>query len=173
MPPPLPLRSDFEANQVRRLATQCRDAKQSRRLLSIAAVYDGMDRGSAAKIGGMDRQTLRDWVIRFNKLGAAGLVDIKSEGSRRRLNDEQMKELAILVEAGPDLEVHGVVRWRCRDLVDVIEKQFGVTYKERAVGYLLKALNFSHISGRPKHPAQNARVIDGFKKTSPSRSQPT
>lgn len=121
MPPPLPLRSDFEANQVRRLATQCRDTKQSRRLLSIAAVYDGMDRGSAAKIGGMDRQTLRDWVIRFNKLGAAGLVDIKPAGSRRRLNDEQMKELAILVEAGPDLEVHGVVRWRCRDLVDVIE----------------------------------------------------
>lgn len=84
-----------------------------------------------------------------------------------------MKELAVLVEAGPDLEVHGVVRWRCRDLVDVIKAHLGVTYKERAVGYLLKALNFSHISGRPKHPAQNARVIDGFKKTSPSRSQPT
>ncbi len=81
-----------------------------------------------------------------------------------------MFELAAIVEAGPDPDIHGVVRWRCIDLADEIERRFGVNYKERAISNLLKALNFSHICGRPQHPEQDERVIEMFKKTSPTRS---
>ncbi len=168
----IPLRSDFDADTLRLLARKCTNAKQSRRMLSIAAVYDGLSRADAAKIGGMDRQILRDWVVRFNESGPEGLIDRKSPGPKRRLSDDQMKELAVIVETGPDLAVDGVVRWRICDLQKVIEARFGVAYKERAISKLLKALDFSHISARPQHPKQDAHVMDAFKKTSAGRSRP-
>jgi len=172
MPAAGDLRCDFDALSLRTLAKRCRDAKQSRRLLSIAGIYDGMNRYEAAKIGGMDRQILRDWVLRFNDKGPESLCDRKAPGAKRRLNDAQMKQLDIIVKTGPDPAVDGVVRWRCCDLVKLIKERFGVSYKERAISNLLKDLDFSHISGRPQHPKQDARVIDAFKKTSPTRLQP-
>lgn len=165
------LRDDFAALDLRRLAKTCRNAKQSRRLLSIAAVYDGRSRADAAKVGGMDRQTLRDWVLRFNKQGPEGLVDIKVPGAKRKLTDEQLKELISIVEAGPDPEKDGISSWRGQDLARVIEERFGVSYKDRSVRALLRRLGFVRITGRPQHPAQKAEVIDAFKKTSPLRWQ--
>ncbi|MCP5073244.1 MAG: IS630 family transposase [Rhodobacteraceae bacterium] len=164
----VPLRTDFDAATLRLLAGKSKDARQSRRLLSIAAIYDGMNRGEAAKIGGMDRQILRDWVVRFNEAGADGLIDCKSPGPKRRLSEDQMRELADIVETGPDPVVDGVVRWRICDLQTVIERRFGVAYKERAISNLLKALDFSRISGRPQHPKQDERVIEAFKKNFPA-----
>ena len=169
----LRLRDDFDAAGVRALAARSSDAKQSRRLLSIAAIYDGMSRADAAKIGGMDRQTLRDWVIRFNESGPAGLVDRKSPGRKRRLDEAQMMELDAIVAAGPDPAVDGVVRWRIRDLQRLIEDRFDVRYKERAISNLLKDLGFSRISGRPQHPKQDERVLEAFKKTGRRRSPHT
>ena len=98
------------------MATGVKDANQARRLLALAAVYEGMSREDAARIGGMDRQTLRDWVHRFNRRGVDGLIDIKAPGRRSKLSAEQREELRQLVEAGPDLDKDGVVRWRCVDL---------------------------------------------------------
>lgn len=164
MPAAVPLRDDYDAGKLRALARRCRDAKQSRRLLSIAAAYGGMSRIEAAKVGGMDRQVLRDWVLRFNTEGPEGLVDRKPPGAQRRLSDEQLTDLSSIIEAGPQ---DGLVRWRCCDLQALIEERYGVCYKQRAVGYLLKRLGFSRISGRPQHPKQDARVIEAFKKTSP------
>ena len=161
------LRTDYSASDLRRLAAASRHANQSRRLLSLAAVLDGMDREQAARIGGMDRQTLRDWVHRFNELGPDGLRDIRSKGNPPRLSKEQWGELAEIVETGPDRAVHGVVRWRRIDLKTVIFERFGVDYHERTVGKILKAIGFSHISPRPRHPAQDPKVMDAFKKTSP------
>lgn len=173
MPPSrLPLREDYDATMLRGLARRSRDSRQTRRLLALAAVYDGQSRGDAAAAGGMDRQTLRDWAHRFNAEGPDGLRDRKPPRGRR-LNADQMRELAEIVEAGPDPEVDGVVRWRRVDLQQVIEDRFSVRYSERGVGALLKALSFSFISGRPKHPKQNAEVQAAFKKTSPARSMPT
>ena len=163
------LRTDFSAFELRRLAATTKHANQSRRLLSLAAVLDGMNRTDAARTGGMDRQTLRDWVHRFNDRGPDGLLDKWSKGSPPRLSADQQAELAQLVETGPDRAVHGVVRWRRIDLQRVIAERFGVVYHERTVGKLLKALGFSHISARPRHPAQDARTIEAFKKTSPPR----
>ena len=102
MPASVPLRRDFDARHLRKLASRCKDARQSRRLLSLAAVYDGMSRGEAARIGGMDRQTLRDWVHRFNEEGPDGLTNRKGAGRTRYLSDVQMKELGEIVETGPD-----------------------------------------------------------------------
>jgi transposase len=160
------LRTDFSAEELRRLAAGTKNVNQSRRLLSLAAVLDGMNRTDAARIGGMDRQTLRDWVHRFNDDGPDGLLDNRSKGSPPRLSAEQQAELAQLVETGPDLAVHGVVRWRRVDLRGVIAARFGVVYHERTVGKLLKQLGFSHIGARPRHPGQDARTIEAFKKTS-------
>ena len=166
------LRDDYDAATLRKLARRCGDDRQSCRLLSIASIYEGMNRTDAARIGGMDRQTLRDWVIRFNEDGPQGLKD-RWVAKPRRLNAEQMKELAEIVETGPDMDVDGVVRWRRIDLQSVIEDRFGVVYHERTVSKLLTALGFSHISARPRHPGQNTKVIEAFKKTSAERSKPT
>lgn len=168
----LPLRVDYDAADLRKLARRCRDDRQSCRLLAIASIYEGMSRADAARIGGMDRQTLRDWVLRFNEAGPQGLKD-RWVAKPRRLSGEQMKELAEIVETGPDPDMDGIVRWRRVDLQAIIEDRFGVVYHERTISKLLAALGFSHISARPRHPAQNAKVIEAFKKTSPARSKPT
>jgi transposase len=164
--PAIPLRCDFDAAALRLLARRSRDVRQARRLLALAAVYDGMSRAEAARIGGMDRQTLRDWAHRFNAEGPEGLKNLAGAGRRRRLSDAQMQELAAIVETGPDPKADGVVRWRRIDLKRVIEERFGVTYSERAISDLLAQLAFSYISGRPQHPRQDARVLEAFKKTS-------
>ena len=159
------LREDYSAEELRGLGRRSKDVNQSRRLLSLAGVRDGMDRGAAARIGGMDRQTLRDWVHRFNASGPDGLLDNWTEGPKPRLSAEQVAEFAQIVEAGPGREKDGVVRWRRVDLKRVIAEQFGVDFHERYVGTLLKKLGFSHISARPRHPAQDERIVEAFKKT--------
>jgi transposase len=161
------LRDDFTAVDLRRLAGKARDAAQARRLLALAAIYDRMDRATAARIGGMDRQTLRDWVHRFNAAGPDGLVNIKPSGRRPKLSAEQQEVLRQLVEAGPDPRRDSVVRWRCVDLQHVIGARFGVDLSTVAIGRVLKRLGYSHISARPLHPAQDAQAIAAFKKTSP------
>ena len=163
------LREDYSVSELRRLAGATKNANQSRRLLSLAAVLDGMNRTEAARIGGMDRQTLRDWVHRFNAHGPDGLRDSWSKGPEPRLTQEQRAEITQLVETGPDKAVHGVVRWRRMDLQRVILDRFGVAYHERTIGKLLKALGFSHVSPRPRHPAQDTSMIEAFKKTSLQR----
>ena len=152
-----------------KLASRCKDARQSRRLLSLAAVYDGMSRGEAARIGGMDRQTLRDWVHRFNEEGPDGLTNRKGAGRTRYLSDVQMKELGEIVETGPDPAVDGVVRWRRIDLKRVIEARFGVIYSERGIRLLANwALP---ISAPARSIPGRMRIIEAFKKTSPTRSR--
>jgi transposase len=169
MPAAVKLREDYSAEELRALARRSKDARLSRRLLSLAAVRDGMDRGEAAKIGGMDRQTLRDWVHRFNVAGPDGLLDNWTSGPKPRLSPDQLAEFARIIETGPDRKVDGVVRWRRIDLKRVIAERFGVDYHQRYVGKLLKKLGFSHISARPRHPAQDERIVEAYKKTSRAR----
>lgn len=162
--------SDLDAADFRRAASLSRDAGQSRRLLALAAVAEGRRREEAARIGGMDRQTLRDWVHRFNADGVDGLIDRKAPGATCKLTAEQRAELAGLIETGPDPKTDGVVRWRRVDLREVIRQRFGVTYHERSVSRLLHELGFSHMSARPQHPGQDERVMTAFKKTLPTPS---
>src|SRR3984893_8674289 len=151
---------DLSISQLRAEAARTADAKQARRILAIAMVLDGHSRLLAAQAGGMDRQTLRDWVIRYNTDGLAGLADRPRPGRQPRLAEAQRREVAKWVEDGPNLKTDGVVRWRCADL------------RERSVGKLLKKLNFSSMSGRPMHPQSDLEAQAAFKKTSPDWRAP-
>src|SRR3974377_2466395 len=159
------IRTDFSAGELRGLAKGAEDADQARRLLSLAAVRDGMNRKAAAEIGAMDRQTLRDWVHRFNEKGPEGLINAKAPGPRPKLSPEQKQELKRIVEAGPDPAIDGVVRWRCVDLRRVIKERFAVDLDEVSIGRVLKELGFAHVSPRPQHPKQDPQAIEAFKKT--------
>ena len=119
------LRDDVSADELRVMARESRDSGQCRRLLALAAVAEGRSRAEAAALGGMDRQTLPDWVHRFNAEGMDGLLDRKLGGRPSKLTGEQKAELAAIVEAGPDIEETGLVRWRRVDLTAVIEERFG------------------------------------------------
>ena len=156
--------TNASAAGLRELAKRSRDPRQIRRLLALAAVYAGMSRADAAQFGGMDRQTLRDWAHRFNAKGLEGLRDRPGAGRPRQLTEAQMEELAEIVETGPDPATDGIIRWRRVDLKRVIEARFGVVYSERSISDLLAKLSFSYISGRPQHPRQDQRVLEGFKK---------
>src|SRR5262249_728480 len=136
-------------------------------------------REEAAKIGGMDRQTLRDWVIRFNEQGTDGLINIPSPGMPPKLNATHRAFLGRIVEEGPIAAIHGVVRWRAWGLLLRVPwgcggSGYGGAGGVRALGVgrydhrALKNLGFSHVSARPKAYKQNAEAIHAFKKTSPS-----
>ena len=163
----IPVQTDYTAGEVRRFAQRAKDAAQARRLLAIAAVLDGASREAAAKVGGMDRQTLRDWVIRFNQQGPDGLINKCSPGAPGKLSKEHKAFLARLVEDGPIPAIHGVVRWRACDLIMILHEEFGLSVSDDTVYRALKELGFSHVSARPKAYKQDADAVEAFKKTFP------
>ena len=162
-------RTDLSARGLRLAAAKAKDAKAARRMLALALVLEGVDRKTAAEICGMDRQTLRDWVHRYNSEGLEGLSDRRSAGPTPRLSPEQKAELAQIVREGPDPAVDGVVRWRRSDLQRAIEARFGVEMHERTVGKQLAGLGFRRLSVRPQHPKSDPEAQEAFKKTSPPR----
>ena len=160
-------RKELTAGQLRAAAAKASDARAARRMLAIALVAEGVDRKTAAETCGMDRQTLRDWVHRYNAEGLSGLTNRKSPGRQPWLTPAQKAELAALVEQGPDPERDGVVRWRRQDLKRRIEEMFGVVMQERTVGAQLAELGFVRLSVRPRHPKADEAAQAAFKKTSP------
>ena len=161
-------RHELGSDGLRREAARCRDAAAARRMLALALVLEGGSREAAARAAGMDRQTLRDWVHRYNAGGLAGLHDRPRSGRQPRLTPEQMAELEKVVDDGPDPETDGVVRWRRVDLQALIKARFDVALHERSVGKLLRRLGFARLSVRPQHPSSDPVAQDAFKKTSPS-----
>jgi transposase len=176
------IRGDFDAESSddytrrshsdRQAAAGSNDANAARRMLGLALVLEGYARGEAARLCGMDRQTLRDWVIRYNAEGVAGLSDRTSPGPKPRLTPEQEAAVAELVRKGPDLAKDGVVRWRRVDLAHVIKTWFNVTLAERSVGAMLRRLGFRRLSVRPRHPQQDPAAQETHKKTLPIWSKP-
>src|SRR3954464_12513153 len=150
----------------RREARRCRDAAASRRMLAL--VLEGASREEAARAAGMDRQTWRDRVHRYNAEGLAGLHDRHRSGRKPRLTPEQEAELATAVERGPDPDRDGVVRWRRVDLQALIEARFAVRLHERSVGKVPRRLGFARLSVRPRHPKADEAAREAFKKASPS-----
>jgi len=163
-------RRELDAGGLRREAGRCRDARAARRMLALALVLEGASREEAARAAGMDRQTLRDWVHRYNEEGLAGLRDRHRPGPRPRLTPEQEAELEGIVERGPDPDRDGVVRWRRVDLKALIETRFAVRLHERSVGEVLRRLGFARTSVRPKHPKADEAAQAAFKEASPSWS---
>jgi transposase len=159
-------RMDHEPAELRELAVGSRDAAQSRRLLAIAMVLDGSSREDAARQTGMDRQTLRDWVHRYNEAGADGLISRAAPGRQPKLSKAQMNELRELVIAGPEPATHHVVRWRCVDLRAEVARRFKVTVDERTIGKWLSKMRLTRLQPRPYHPKKDHAAEAAFKKTS-------
>jgi transposase len=157
-------RRELSAAELRREAVRCRETAAARRMLALALVLEGGSREAAARAAGMDRQTLRDWVHRYNAQGLAGLHDRPRPGRKPRLTPEQMGELEQVVEQGPDPETDGVVRWRRVDLQALIKARFDVELHERSVGKLLHRLGFARLSVRPQHPSSDPEAQETFKK---------
>jgi transposase len=158
------LRDDYDGAGVRGLAKASKDAAQARRLMTLAAIYDGVSRLDAARMGGVGPQIVRDWVGRFNERGPAGLISGHSGGKASKLNDGHRRALAKLVEDGPLPAIHGVVRWRLKDLAWWLYEEFGISLDETTVGREVKALGFRKLSARPRHHAQGEGAIADFKK---------
>lgn len=161
-------REEHTPGDLRAAAGRTRDAGAARRMLALALVMEGQSRTHAAESCGMERQTLRDWVHRYNAQGLAGLGDRPHSGRPPRLTAIQKAAIAEMVEAGPDLARDGVVRWRCVDLQAVIKARFGVALAERTVGTLLNQLGYRRLSPRPYHPKTDAAAQEAYKKTSGS-----
>jgi transposase len=157
-------RLEFSASALRELAAGTRDGAVVRRLLGIALILEGHAREAAAGLSGMDRQTLRDWVHRYNVDGVAGLSSRCSPGRPPTLNEAQMEELRSIVLAGPDVERNKVVRWRCVDLRAEIAVRWSVTLTRGTVGRLLRRLRMTRLQPRPYHPKKDAAAQEAFKK---------
>ena len=160
------LRSDFSAIDLRRLARRSGDPNQTRRLLSLSEIYDGGSRGSAARVGGVGLQIIRDWVLRFNAEGPDGLIDKKPPGAPALLNDPHRKALIEIIESGPLPAIHGVVRWRLADLAQWIWEEFRISVSRQTLGRELGALGYVKLSARPRHHAQDPAAAGTVKKLS-------
>ena len=159
-------RTDLDSAGLRRAAAQSRDADAARRMLALALVLDGRPRTEAAQLCGMDRQTLRDWVHRYNDLGLAGLSDRVPPGAKPRLSPEQEAEVARLVREGPTFSEHGVVRWRRIDLCEEVARRWSVRVCEQTIGRWLRQLRMTRLQPRPVHPKKDLAAEIAFKKTS-------
>ncbi len=138
-----------------------------RRLLALAAIYDGEPRSAAADIGGVGLQTVRDWVLRFNDAGPAGLLTGKAPGPQPRLAGHHRSALRRVVEEGPIPAVHGVVRWRIADLLHWLWDEFRLSVSKQTLSRELRALGFRKLSARPRHHAKEPEAAEAFKKSSP------
>lgn len=162
--PPLPLRADYDAKKTRAAARQAKDGPQARRLLAVAAIYDGATRSEAAVIGGVTLQIVRDWVEKFNTHGPDGLIGRKAPGKAPLLNDQHRKALIAIIESGPTPAIHGVVRWRIIDLCQWLFEEFRVSVSKQTLGRELRTLGYRKLSARPRHHAQKPEEVEAFKK---------
>ena len=167
----LSLRDDCDAARLKLAARQSDNADQVRRLLALAAIYDGASRTEAAQIGGVTRQIVRDWVVRFNEGGPDALVARKAPGKPPLLNPEQRVSLAQAIENGPVPAVDGVVRWRLVDLAQWVWEKFAISISRQTLGRELRAMGYRKLSARPRHHAQAAGAVNAFKKPFRQSSQ--
>jgi len=163
---PIALRGDYDASRLRSIARKTKDAAQARRLLALSAIYNGATRTEAAKIGNVTLQIIRDWVVKFNDAGPAGLINRKAPGQPSKLNDEQRAAIAKMIENGPIPAVHGVVRWRLVDLGQWIWEEFRILVAKQTLSRELRAMGYRKLSARPRHHAQAEGAIEVFKKPS-------
>src|ERR1039457_4691514 len=161
------VKTDYSSAEVCGLAKRTKDAAQARRLLAVAVILDGASREEAAKTGGMDRQTLRDWVIRFNEQRPDGLINIPSPGAPAKLDEEHKAFLARIVDEGPTPAIHGVARWRACDLIMRLYEEFALSVSDDTIYRALKDLGYSHVSARPRAYKQDPDAMAAFKKPLP------
>ena len=162
----VPLRSDFDAAGLRATARKSKNGPQARRLLALAAIYDGASRTQAARMGGVTLQVVRDWVVKFNAHGPEGLIDRKPPGQPSRLTQTHRAALATQLDEGPIPAIHGVVRWRLVDLMQWLWEEFRVSISKQTLSRELRAMGYRKLSARPRHHEKSEAAVAAFKKTS-------
>jgi transposase len=162
--PALAIRTDLTPDELRQRARREDNGRTAARMFAIANALDGMSRERAARLAGMDRQVLRDWVVRYNVEGLPGLRNRQLPGPAPKLTEGQMATLRGIVLKAPDVEKDGVVRWRLVDLVRIVEERFGVTYCVSGMWRLLESLDLSYQKARPVHPRADLKAQAAFKK---------
>jgi transposase len=161
--PALAIRTDLSAEELRSLAKAERDARVARRMLALANALSGMNRAAAARSAGMDRQTLRDWVVRYNADGIAGLADRWGEGRPPRLDADEQAELADVILAGPDPEVDGISAYTLEDLAALSAERFGKPFHPASMSRVVRRLGFSRQKARPHHPGKDEAAQAAFR----------
>ena len=164
---PVPLRSDFDADGLRAMARKSKDGPQARRLLALAAIYEGATRTEAARIGGVTLQIVRDWVVKFNAHGPEGLIDRKPPGRSPKLTNTHRAALATQLDEGPIPAIHGVVRWRLVDLIQWLWEEFRLSISKQTLSRELRAMGYRKLSARPRHHEKSEAAVAAFKKTFP------
>ena len=168
----LEIRKDRTPIVLRKLAKAETDTRVARRILAIANALEGMSRAEAARSAGMDRQTLRDWVLRYNERGIDGITDSWGDGRPPTCDTQEQAELMRIVLAGPDPETSGLSAYTLEDLARICEQRFGKRMHPWSLGRLLKRLGFSRQKTRPSHPQKDPAAQAAFKK-SPATSAKT
>ena len=163
---PVPLRSDFDAAALRRIARKTKNCPQARRLLALSAIYEGATRTEAARIGGITLQIVRDWVVKFNAHGPESLIDRKPPGQPPRLTDAHRAALMARLDEGPIPSVDGVVRWRLIDLIAWLWEEFRITISKQTLSRELRAMGYRKLSARPRHHEKSEAAVSAFKKSS-------
>ena len=158
----IPVRTDISINEIKIFMWKCKIAKVCLRLLAIIAILEGENRTNAAARYQMSIDTLRFWVNRFNEFGIDGLYNQKPPGRPPKLNPDQQSKFFKAIEAGPELETDGIVRWRLYDMTKMILDNFDIHLTEAAVWYILKNKKFSVKAPRPRHPKQDPDDIPKF-----------
>ena len=159
----LAIRTDRSAEELRALTKAERDARVARRMLAIANALSGMSREAAARSAGMDRQTLRDWVVRYNADGIAGLADRWGDGRPARLDADEQAELARVILAGPDPEVDGISAYTLEGLALLSAERFGKPFHPASMSRVMRRLGFSRQKARPHHPDKDEAAQAAFK----------
>ena len=160
----LAIRDDVASDELRRRARREHDGRVSARLIALANALDGMDRASAARLAGMDRQTLRDWVHRYNAEGIAGLSDRPMPGRTPKLTEGQMARsrrscCAVRIRRWTGSGAGG---WS--SCAGMVEDRWDVVYSETRMLRLLWSLDLSHRKTRPLHPQADDKAQEAFKK---------
>lgn len=160
----LRIRDDRSADELRRLARRERDGRAAARLYAIAAALEGVNRAEAARLAGMDRQALRDAVVRYNAEGVAGLHDRPKGRPPRRLTEGEEATLAAVILKGPDPERDGTCAWTRAELCRWITDHFGKTVHPSSLSRVLARMGFSRQKARPVHPHRDVRAQARFQK---------
>ena len=160
----LKIRDDLSVEALRRAARREQDGRAAARIYAIANALDGLSRAEAARLAGMERQALRDAVLRYNAEGLAGLHDRPKGRPPRRLTAAEEAALAAAVLRGPDIETDGCCAWTRPDLCRWLETNTGKTYHPSSMTRVLRRLDFSRQKARPCHPKRDPEAQEAFKK---------
>lgn len=150
--------------ELRRLARREGHARAAARLFAIANALDGMSRAEAARLAGMERQALRDAVLRYNEEDLAGLRDRPKGRPQRRLTEGEEAALAAVILRGPEPERDGCCAWTRGDLCRWMAAHFGKTCHPSSMTRVLRRMGFSCQKARPAHPQRDPKAQEQFEK---------